>query len=136
MHQPFCARLLLAVKMMRVDRKNSPAPVGPLSTITALPIAACSPNAYCSFQGPGLAVLSRTSSSIRHSVNVGSSREMDPRFSNPPLLLFWTSSRCQLGSQRRARLRCSETHTSNLWDDFLHFRSSSHSAVGIPESLN
>lgn len=33
---------------MRIDRTRTPAPVGPLPTITALPIAACSLNAYCS----------------------------------------------------------------------------------------
>lgn len=47
-HQPFWARQPSAVRMMRMERKSAPAPVGPLPTITALPIAACSLNAYCS----------------------------------------------------------------------------------------
>lgn len=54
-HKPFCPRQPSAVRMMSTDRTSTPAPLGPLPTITALPIAACSPNAYCSLLAPAAA---------------------------------------------------------------------------------
>lgn len=135
-HQPFCARQLRAARMTRIGRTRTPAPVGPLPTITALPIAACSPNAYCSPVDPAFN-LRRKGAERKHG---RAGRRVDSSTASPSasfsfffffLKIQWfcdslaerdncsTHTRSHAHTHIHTRLE-THTHSSELWIYFLH----------------